>query len=132
MTGPANPEAVVREYVEACNGDDLDRVLAILHPEVELHEATSLPGAVSAVGLEEVRRYLERFSTHWTSFSWEPLEWRARGDRVLMRARLRLIGRRSGIEVDREWLYVFTARDGKLLRQDGFDGSADAERAFTG
>jgi hypothetical protein len=47
-----------------------------------------------------------------------------------MRARLRLQGRRSGIEVDREWLYVFTVRDGKLLRQDGYDSTADAEAAL--
>ena len=32
-----------------------------------------------------------------------------------------LRGRQSGIEVDRVWQYVFTTRDGKLLRQDGYD-----------
>jgi hypothetical protein len=46
-----------------------------------------------------------------------------------MRARLRLRGRLSGIEVDREWIYVFTVRDGKLIRQDGFDDRADGLRA---
>jgi ketosteroid isomerase-like protein len=123
-------EAVVREYVDACNGDSVDRVLAILHPDVELHEATNLPGSVSAVGFDAVKHYLERFSAHWTAFRWEPLELRVEGDRALMRAKLHLEGRRSGIEVDREWLYVFTIRDGKLLRQDGFDTLADAEAAL--
>jgi hypothetical protein len=46
-----------------------------------------------------------------------------------MRARLRLRGRRSGIEVDREWIYVFTVRHGKLIRQDGFDERVDGLRA---
>ena len=46
-----------------------------------------------------------------------------------MPARLILRGRRSGIEVDRDWQYVFTARDGKLLRQDGYDDPAEARRA---
>lgn len=123
-------EVTVREYVDACNGDDLERVFAILHPDVELHEASALPGAVSAVGTDAVRRYLARFETHWSAFRWEPLELRVAGDRALMRARLHLVGRNSGIEVDREWIYVFTVRDGKLLRQDGYDELADAEIAL--
>lgn len=123
-------EAVVREYVDACNGDSVDRVLAILDPEIELREATQLPGAVAAVGFDAVKHYLERFSAHWTTFRWELLELRVEGERALMRAALHLEGRRSGIEVDREWLYVFTVRDGKLLRQDGFDSLAEAEAAL--
>jgi ketosteroid isomerase-like protein len=124
-------EAVVRAYVDACNGDDVERVLSLLDPEVELHEAETLPGSVSAVGFEEVSRYLRRFDAHWSSFRWEPLEFRVSGDRALMRARLRLVGRKSGIEVDREWVYVFHVRGGKLLRQDGFDGMSEAAEAFT-
>jgi hypothetical protein len=49
-----------------------------------------------------------------------------------MRARLKLVGRKSGIEVDREWIYVFQVRDGKLLRQDGFDEMSEAMHAFAG
>ncbi len=80
--------------------------------------------ALDAIGLE-------RFDAHWSSFRWEPLELRISGDRALMRARLSLVGRKSGIEVDREWSYVFTVREGRLLRQDGFDGVEEASRAFT-
>jgi ketosteroid isomerase-like protein len=124
-------EAVVRAYVDACNGSDLDRVLELLDPEIELHEAETLPGAVHAVGFDEVRRYLERFEAHWSSFHWEPLDLRVSGDRALMRARLSLVGRKSGIEVEREWSYVFTVRDRRLLRQDGYDDSTEASREFT-
>ena len=124
-------EAVVRAYVDACNGSDIDHLLSLLDPEVELHEAKALPGAVSAVGFEEVSRYLERFNAHWSSFSWGPLELEVSGHRALMRARLRFVGRKSGIEVDREWIYVFQVRGGKLLRQDGFDEMSQATRAFT-
>ena len=123
-------ESVVRAYVEACNGGDLEAILPLLDPEVQLHEADTLPGAVSAVGIEAVRRYLERFDTHWSSFEWEPRELLVEGDRALLHARLRLTGRESGIEVDRAWSYVFTVRDGKLLRQDGYDDPAAAARDF--
>lgn len=124
------PEDVARAYVDACNGDDVDAVLELLHPEIELHEAQTLPGAVSAVGFTQVRHYLERFNVHWSEFEWEPVEWRTAGDRVLMHARLRLRGRKSGIEVDRLWTYVFTVADGKLRRQDGFDDIDAALAAF--
>jgi ketosteroid isomerase-like protein len=126
-----NTEAVIRAYVDACNGDDLDHLLDLLDPEVELHEATTLPGAVSAVGFEEVSRYLERFSAHWSAFHWDPIDLRVDGDRALMRASLSFVGQKSGIEVDREWIYVFQVRGGKLLRQDGFDEMSEATRAFT-
>jgi ketosteroid isomerase-like protein len=124
-------QRVVEEWIEACNGEDVERVLGLLHPEVEMHEAETLPGAVDAVGQEQVRRYLERFGAHWSFFHWDPVELEFSGDRALMRARVRFVGRKSGIEVDREWIYVFTVRDGKLLRQDGFDSMEEATRAFT-
>ena len=119
-------EEVVRAYIEACNGDDLEAVLRLLDPEIELHEANTLPGAVSAVGIEDVTRYLERFNAHWSSFRWEPLELHSTGNRVAVRARLTLVGRRSDVEVDREWAYCFTVRNGKILRQDGFDEMSEA------
>ncbi|MDX6615308.1 MAG: hypothetical protein QOD60_399 [Solirubrobacterales bacterium] len=125
-------EAVARAYLDACNADDLDAILELLDPEVEMHEASELPGAVTAVGFDAVRRYFERFDTHWSSFTWEPLEWQISGDRALCRARLKLTGRKSGIDVDREWIYVFTVRDGKLLRQDGFDDMPAAIEALEG
>lgn len=122
-------EEVVRAYIEACNGDDLEAVLRLLDPEIELHEAKTLPGAVSAVGIDDVTKYLERFNAHWSSFHWEPLEVHPSGDRVAVRARLSFVGRRSSVEVDREWAYCFTVRDGKLVRQDGFDEMSEALKA---
>jgi ketosteroid isomerase-like protein len=127
-----DPALVVRAYVDACNAGDLEGILALLDPEFELHESPTLPGAVSAVGIDAVTRYLERFGAHWSHLHWEPLELRSAGDRVHLSARLELEGRRSGIAVTHNWEYVFTVRAGKLLRQDGFDDPAEAEAAFRG
>jgi ketosteroid isomerase-like protein len=123
-------EKVIREYVEACNAGHLDRVVGLLHRDVEMHEADSLPGAISSKGIAAVRHYLERFGTHWSSFRWELLELRVSGERALMPARLHLRGRESGIVVQRDWFYVFTVRDGKLLRQEGYDDARAAQEAF--
>jgi hypothetical protein len=65
-----------------------------------LIEADALPGAVSAKGLAAVRRYLERFSAHWSSFRWELLDLEVDGERALMRARLELlVPLRTGVAV---------------------------------
>jgi uncharacterized protein len=120
---------VAKAWVDACNANDLERAMALCDPSVELLEAQTLPGAVRAIGAEDVRRYLERFATHWSEVEWIPEEFIEAADKVFLRARLRLRGRRSGIEVDREWIYVFTVRDGKLLSQEGFDSRSDGLRA---
>ena len=112
---------VVEAWVDACNRGDVDAALGVCDSSIELLEAKTLPGAVTAVGDEAVRHYLERFATHWSEVEWLPEEFQESGDKVFMRARLRLRGRRSGIEVDREWIYVFTVIQGRLAKQEGFD-----------
>ena len=121
--------AVAKAWVDACDRGDLEGALAVCDPAVELVEAEALPGSVTATGIDAVRRYLERFSTHWSEVSWEPEEFREAGEKVYLRARLKLVGRHSGIAVDRQWIYVFTVRAGKLLSQVGYDDEADGLRA---
>jgi ketosteroid isomerase-like protein len=120
---------IARAWVDACDRGDVDAALALCDPAIELIEAEALPGAVTATGVEDVRRYLERFDAHWSEGNWKPLEFREAGDKVYLRARLQLIGRRSGVKVDREWSYVFTVGNGKLLQQVGFDQAAEALRS---
>lgn len=120
---------VVKAFVDACNAGELGAIDDLCDPAMELVEAEALPGAVTATGRDAVRRYLERFSAHWTEVDWRPEEFIEAGEKVFMRARLRLRGRRSGLEVDREWIYVFTVNDGKLMRQDGFDDRDEGLRA---
>ena len=120
---------MVRTYVAACNAGDLERVFALLHDEFVLAESDTLPGAVTTSGPEEARRYFAGFQKHWSEANWQPHDMVARGERVWMPARLVLRGRKSGVVVDRVWQYVFTVRDGKLLRQDGYDDEAEARAA---
>lgn len=125
---PSNLD-VVKAWVEACNQGDVEGALSICSPSFELIESRTLPGAVRATGLERVRRYLERFDTHWSEMEWLPQEFVEAGEKVMMVARLKLRGRKSGIEVDRTWVYVFTVRNGQLVSQEGFDDRAEGLRA---
>jgi anthranilate synthase/aminodeoxychorismate synthase-like glutamine amidotransferase len=124
-----DPAALVRAYVDACNTRDWEGVFELLHEDFAMTESDSLPGAVTTSGMAEARRYFLGFETHWSEGNWQPHELVVTGEKVWMPARLVLRGRRSGVEVDRVWHYVFTTRDGKLLRQDGYDDEAQARAA---
>ena len=50
-------------------------------------------------------------------------------DHAVLVATLWLRGLRSGAEVERRWAYLFTVRDGKLLRQVGYETEEQAMRA---
>jgi anthranilate synthase/aminodeoxychorismate synthase-like glutamine amidotransferase len=125
----ADPIEVVRAYVDACNAGDPEAVFACLHPDFVMAESDTLPGAITTSSWEEVQRYIRGFGKHWSEVSWEPITMQACGDKVWLSARLRMRGRKSGIEVDRVWQYVLTVRDGKLVRQDGYDDEAEARAA---
>jgi hypothetical protein len=45
----ADTDSVTREYVEACDAGNLDRVVAVLHQDIELVETDALPGAVTCM-----------------------------------------------------------------------------------
>ena len=91
---------LVKAWVDACNAGDPDGALALCDESMVLVESAALPGAVTATGRDQVRHYLERFEVHWSEGKWTPVEFREADDKVMLRARLRLVGRNSGIEVD--------------------------------
>jgi ketosteroid isomerase-like protein len=98
-------------------------------PEIAMAESRSLPGAVEAHGIAEVRRYIESFDKYWNDIRFEPQEYIDAGDQVVVVARLVGQGKSSGVAVERTWSYVWTVRDGKALRMDGYAERAQALEA---
>ena len=127
----ATDRDVVRRWVRAANDGDLERMLEIADPEIEMSEASALPGAARVNGLKELETYLHGWNRNWSRTEWleeELLE--VSPGRVLLEATLRLTGLRSGITVEHRWTYVFTIRDGRVLRQDGYDSRDEAMAAL--
>jgi ketosteroid isomerase-like protein len=98
-------------------------------PEISMVESSALPGAASAHGIDAVRRYIESFAKHWDDIRFEPEEYLDAGDRVVVLARLVGRGKASGVDVERTWAYVWTLRDGRALRMQGYADRAEALRA---
>jgi ketosteroid isomerase-like protein len=100
-----------------------------MDPEIAMVESKTLPGAVEAYGIDEVRRYIESFRKYWEEIRFEPQEYIDAGDQVLVTARLVGLGKQSGVAVERTWFYVWTLRDGKALRMDGYADRSEALEA---
>jgi len=117
--------------MRACNGTDPEPAFALCDPSFEMTETPALPGAATTSGLEALTRYFAGWRRNWSEWAWEEEELiDLPPDNVLVMARLKLKGLRSGIWVEHRWAYLFTVRNGKLLRQDGFNDKAQALEAL--
>jgi ketosteroid isomerase-like protein len=123
---------VVRNWIQATNDGDLRRLLDLADPEFEMVEASELPGAAHVRGLEELRTYFYGWARNWSHTDWREEEIaEIPPDCVLLLATLRLRGLRSGADVERRWAYVFKVRNGRVLRQIGYDTKDQALSALS-
>jgi ketosteroid isomerase-like protein len=110
-------ELVKRSY-EAFARDDLDGVLADMHPEIEWHQAQGLPHGGFYRGLDEVRRNIfEPLDAEWwQEFSADPDEFLDAGDEVVVLGRYRGIAKGSGKRLDVPFVHVWTVEGDKAVR----------------
>lgn len=100
-----------------------------LHPDVVLVTDWRWPEAGEYQGIEAVNRFFEGYYDDWsrTSLDWdEPIPV---GDRVLVRFRMGVTGRSSGMDVVNEASGVYTIRDGRIARIEYFLDHAEALEA---
>ena len=110
-------ELVKRSYV-AFARDDLDGVLADMHPEIEWHQAQGLPHGGFYRGLDEVRRNIfEPLDAEWwEEFSADPDEFLDAGDEVVVLGRYRGIAKGTGKRLDVPFVHVWTVEGDKAVR----------------
>ena len=80
-------------------------------------------------GYDGVRQFWPVFLLPWEEFSIEAKELIDLGDQVAVTSRLS--GRLQGVEVDETWSSLFTLRDGRVVRYQGFKsrrGSPESRR----
>ena len=110
-------ELVKRSY-EAFAHDDLDGVLADMHPEIEWHQAQGLPHGGYYRGLDEVRRNIfEPLDAEWREeFSADPDEFLDAGDDVVVLGRYRGVAKGTGKRLDVPFVHVWTVDGDKAVR----------------
>jgi hypothetical protein len=113
----AGIELVKRSY-EAFARDDLDGVLADMHPEIEWHQAQGLPHGGYYRGLDEVRRNIfEPLDAEWwEEFSADPDEFLDAGSQVVVLGRYRGVAKGTGKRLDVPFVHVWTVEGDKAVR----------------
>ncbi len=110
-------DIAARSY-DAFARDDMDAVLADMHPDIEWHQAQGLPHGGFYRGIEEVRHHifdpLDR--DWWKEFVVEPEEFVESGDQVVVIGRYRGVAKGTEKLLDVPFVHVWTFRDGLAVR----------------
>lgn len=110
--------ALVKYSYDAFARDDMDGVLAHLHPDVEWHQAQGLPHGGVYRGIDEVRASvfdpLDR--DWWDEFVVTPEEIVDAGRDVVVLGRYRGVARGTGKKLDVPFVHVWTFADDRAVR----------------
>ena len=113
---------LVEKALEAWNAGDLDRILELAHPEIEL----DFSAAQIFPGLDDVYRGHDGLRTWWHTFR-EPFEYlhvtarefAEHGDRVAAAIHWEGRGAASGAVVELDFANAWAIRDGLIVRFEG-------------
>jgi ketosteroid isomerase-like protein len=122
-------ELVERAFEDYRTGG-LEALLRYADPEVEFHEDARFPEAGVYRGADAFRTYVEGFQESFEEFHFEVEDWIDAGDgRVVGLTIAGGVGKDSGADVRQRSAWIFTVRDGKVVRMDAYLDRAEALRA---
>jgi ketosteroid isomerase-like protein len=123
-----NLEAV-QTALDAYYRGDMERVAELAHPDLVVTQTAEMPDAETFHGRRGFVKAFDAWEGAWEDFRSERLSMRDIGDHVLTTVRQRARGRRSGVEVEGLFTFVFTLKAGKLVRWRMFADEAKALEA---
>jgi ketosteroid isomerase-like protein len=121
---------IVREVFKDFNSEDIGRIVAAVHPELEV----VIPPEVSAepdtyLGPEGIRRYFQSFQDVMDEIRFEPERLWDAGDSVVVSLRVTAKGRQTAIPVEQRSAGVWSIRDGQIIRVRSYASVAEALQA---
>jgi ketosteroid isomerase-like protein len=130
---PSENVEIVKRGFEAFNEGGAEGVLPFFHPEFE---ATTPPELASEPdtyrGHEGVRRWFDSFYEVMDEIRWEPKEFHAVGERVVVEFTLRARGRSTGLDFGQNAVMVWELRDGKAIGLELYTSLEEALAAAGG
>jgi uncharacterized protein len=113
-----NTQLVQRAYAAFGQGD-IPAVLALMADDVEWSEPGSadvLPWGGPRRGRQQAAAFFQELDRALTFEAFEPREFIAQGETVVVVGYERTVVKSSGHRVENDWVMVFTIRDGKIAR----------------
>src|SRR5919204_5305608 len=99
--------ALAHQGVEAFQRGDLEFILRVFHPDVEIFSPPELPNPVDARGRDAYLRWVNSWLDAWEVYEIEAKAFDAIDDHhVVVQAHQRGVGKGSGIEVEMRVYYM--------------------------
>jgi len=134
MNEQENVQVVQQLYAAFLRGD-IPYVLNELTEDVEWQEpgpVDILPWAGTHRGREQVARFFTLLSGAFEFEQFEPQEFIAQGDKVVVSVHERVRFRSTGRTLEQDWVEVFTLREGKVAKICLYEDTAAVVAAFRG
>ena len=129
MSEEANVQ-VVREAYAAYLRGDIQSILDSLADEVQWKAVPVEPVAGTYHGRAEVANFFEKVAGNFEFSRFEPREFIAQGDRVVVLGHYTATARGTGRTVDSDWAMAFTLSDAKISRFQEYNDTAAVAAAF--
>lgn len=122
-----NVETVERVVAGWLRGDP--STIELIAEDVVYVSPQTMTGGGTYHGHEGVLRWVVEWRQEWTDYELSLERITDFGDKVLTVEHNTATGKRSGVRLERRTFSVWTLRDGKVVRWEGFTTQAEAEAA---
>ena len=131
MSGYNNLEIVQSGYQKFGSGD-VDGLLKLFADDIKwtVPEIENAPFAGSRRGVENVGEFFQQLTAAEDITVFEPTEFIATDDRVVVLGRSTATVRETGRTYSTDWVHVFRLADGKVTEFNEYFDNAAATRAF--
>jgi len=125
---------ITQQLFTAFGNADVPAILGFLDDEIviEFYGPSQIPYAGTYRGRTEARRFFETVLASVEIQRFEPEEFLADRDKVVVTGQLRLMAKATGAVIESDFVHVITMRSGKWMRFRDFMNTAVAAAAFGG
>lgn len=123
---------IIQDAYHKFSNGDVPGLLNLMSEDIEWQtpEIENAPFAGARRGHGEVGEFFALLDQTEEVTKFEPLEYIAQGDRVVVLGKYGATVRETGRSYETDWVHVFTVRDGKVRSFTEFFDNALASRAF--
>ena len=131
MNASENKQLIKDAYRRFMEGD-IEGVLGMFDDDCDCDgpNLEGVPFADCYHGKEALRQYFERLGAAQDVARFEPIDFIAEGDKVVVTGSATWHVKSTGLDYDSEWAHVFTVRGGKVARFQQYVDTAATEHAF--